>query len=81
MTLPGKSGNEVKFAQFHPPAFQEARLIGVGEALQLDRRDPMSTEWIWQSKQDLSDALEERSLHRWIEPRHEHLQVGVEKAQ
>src|SRR5437867_962504 len=79
MTLPGVWGKERVFAQCHSPALQEALLIGLGEALQLGSQDPIiRTE---RSKQDLPDALEDKTLHRRIEPWHEHLQVGVETAQ
>src|SRR2546426_5353092 len=79
MTLPGQWGKEFVFAQCHPPAFQEALLIGVREALQFGSQAPIiRTE---RSKKDLPDALEDKSLHRRIEPWHEHLQVGVETAQ
>src|SRR5207244_6893908 len=70
---------ELVFAQCHPPAFKEGLVIGWGEMLQLGRRDPRSTADA--NRQEFPDALEERSLHRRIEPRHEHVQVGVEKAQ
>ena len=79
--MPRRWGKELELAQSHPPAFHEALLIDRGEALQLGRRDPRSNEWIWHSKHGLPDALEERSLHRKIEPRHERLQVGVELAE
>src|SRR5438128_11838168 len=78
MTLPGILGKERVFTQCHPPAFQEALLIGRGEALQLGSQDPIiRTE---SSKKGLPDALEDKSLHRRIEPWHEYLQVGVETA-
>src|SRR5438445_13898965 len=79
MTFPGIWGKERVFAQCPPPALHEAVLIGVGEALQLGSQDPIiRTE---SSKQGLPDALEDKSLHRRIEPWHEHLQLGVETAQ
>src|SRR6059036_3694690 len=79
MTLPGILGKERVFTQCHPPAFQEALLIGRGEALQLGSQDPIiRTE---SSKKGLPDALEDKSLHRRIEPWHEYLQVVVETAQ
>src|SRR6267143_6686412 len=79
MTCQGKWGVELIFAQRHTPAFPEALLIGGGEALQLDGRDPRSD--VEAIIQEFSDALEERSLHRRIKPRHERLHAGVEKAQ
>src|SRR5439155_1860294 len=79
MTFPGIWGKERVFAQCHPPAFQESLLIGRGEALQLGSQGPIIGTEI--SKQDLPDALEDKSLHRRIEPWLEHLQVGVETAQ
>src|SRR5438094_10529739 len=79
MTFPEIWGKERVFAQCHPPALHEAVLIGVGEALQLGSQDPIiRTE---SSKQGLPDALEDKSLHRRIEPWHEHLLLGVETAQ
>jgi hypothetical protein len=79
--MPGKFGKVIEFAQYHPPSFQEAFLIGLREALhQLGRRDPLRTEWIWISKQGLPDALEDRSLHGGCEPRHERWYADVEKA-
>src|SRR2546426_10817065 len=79
MTLPGQWGKVLVLAQCHPPAFQEALLIGGRETLQLGRRDPMRSDE--ESKQGLPDALEEISLHRRIEPRQERLHAAVEKAQ
>src|SRR5438445_13451688 len=68
------------FAQCHSPAFQETLVIGLGETLQLGWRDPRSiVDEV--RKQELPDALKERSLHRRIEPWHEHVQVSVELAQ
>ena len=79
MTFPGISGKEIEFGQLHPPAFQEALVISLGEALQLGRREPRRmAEAI---KQDLPDALEDISLHRGIEPRDERLHVGLEMAE
>src|SRR5947209_6757612 len=77
--MPGKFPEEVGFAQCHPPAFQEALLISLRKALQFAWRDPRPIEEA--SKQVFPDALEERSLHIRIKPRHERLQAGSEKAQ
>src|SRR2546425_7272822 len=66
MTFPRHRGKERICAQCHPPAFQEALLIGMGETLQLDWRDPRSHAEL--SKQEFPDALEERSLHDLFEP-------------
>ena len=77
--MPGKIGKVIEFAQCHPPAFEEALLIGVEEALQLGRRDPRIIDEA--NKQQFPDALEEWSLHRRVKPRHERLHAGVDKAQ
>src|SRR5205807_4771994 len=80
MTLPGIWGKERVFTQCHPPAFQEALLIGAREALQLGWRDPMVVRDV-ANKQEFPDALEYISLQGNVEPWHEHLQVGDETAQ
>ena len=79
MTCQERWGKELLSRQFHSPAFQEALLIGLREALQLGWRDPRSIAEV--HKQEFPDPLEKRSLHRRIEPWHEGLQVGFEKAQ
>src|SRR5207245_10189097 len=81
LAFPWIQGKDLVFAQCHPPAFQEALLIGLREALQLGWRDPISIEWIWESEQALPNTLEEISLYRRIDPRDECLQAGVGKPQ
>src|SRR2546427_1769419 len=78
MTLPGRYGCEFDFLQYRPKAFKKALLIGLREALQLGRGGPRSIvdEVV---KQGLPDALEERSLHGRIEPRHERLHVTLRR--